>query len=97
MKNLISLVLISFLLSGCVHKRDIMQGNIIKQEDVARLHTGMTEGQVREVMGDPVLVNVFTPNQLNYVYTFEPGHQKMTEKRLIIIFKGGRVKEIQQG
>ena len=100
MKKLISLALISILFSGCsifsVHKRDIVQGNIITQEEVSRLHTGMTTSQVKDVMGNPVLENIFTANRIEYVYTFKEGYKDTIEKRLTLIFKGGRLKEIEQ-
>lgn len=98
-KNLI-LILIGLTLTGCsifrTHKMDIQQGNIITQEDVSRLHVGMTKNQVIEVMGSPMLVNIFTPNRVDYVYTFKKGYGNMEEKRLTCTFVHGRLREIQQ-
>lgn len=102
MKKIIPLIiLMSFVFSGCslfqVHKLDIEQGNIITQENVSRLHIGMTEAQVKQVMGNPVLLNIFSPNRLDYVYTFQAGHGERTEKRLTLIFVRGRLQSIQNG
>jgi len=98
MKKIISLVLIGFILSGCslfrIHKRDIAQGNIITQGEVSRLHIGMTPLQVKEIMGNPVLVNIFSNERLEYVYTFQPGYGNRVEKRLICLFQYGRLREI---
>jgi outer membrane protein assembly factor BamE len=74
---------------------DIEQGNIITPDMTQRLHTGMTEYQVKKVMGTPVLVNTFSDNRMDYVYTFKPGRGKMTEKQITLVFRGGILREIK--
>lgn len=99
MKKIISLVLLGCLLSGCFlrpHKMDIVQGNVFTQEEVSKLKLGMTEGQVKDIMGTPVLINIFTPNRVEYVYTFQPGYQPRQEKRVSCIFESGRLRDIKQ-
>lgn len=98
MKKLILIILVSCLFSGCAlfrtHKHDIEQGNIITQEEVSRIHLGMSEYQVKEVMGTPLLINVFTPSRVAYVYTFQAGHDARQVKRLTCLFQHGRLREI---
>lgn len=100
MKKIISLLLLGCLLSGCsifrTHKMDIEQGNVISQEDVNHLHTGMSESQVKDIMGQPILTNVFSPNRIDYVYTLQKGYEKRIEKRVICVFRNGRLVDIQQ-
>lgn len=100
MKKTIMLILIGCFLSGCsffrVHKMDIEQGNIITPEAMSQLHTGMSEGQVKAVLGDPVLVNIFTPNRLEYVYWNKPAYGDLTVKRVGLVFVGGRLNQIER-
>ncbi len=100
MKKMISLILLGFLLSSCsifrTHKLDIDQGNIISEDEVSRLHTGMTTADVKNVMGSPVLTNVFTPNKIIYIYTFQEGHGTRQDKRLILSFYRGRLENIER-
>ena len=100
MKKIILLILIGLLFSGCslfrTHKLTIDQGNVITQVNISRLHPGMTETQVKAIMGNPVLISVFSPHRLNYVYTYQEGYQKRLEKRVICIFKNGRLQTIKQ-
>lgn len=87
----------TFFLSGCyfrIHKFDIQQGNVFTEEDVSHLHTGMSESQVKEVMGTPVMANILANDRIEYIYTNQPGHQVMTVKRLTLIFQNGRLREI---
>lgn len=85
----ISLIFLVFtILGGCVYHLPIQQGNIITNKDVGSfLHKGMTKGQVRAVLGTPVLVNIFFNNRMVYVYTFQRSYdQKMQLTHLIIYF-----------
>lgn len=100
MKKIISLTMIfSFLLlSGCflrVHKLDVEQGNIITQENLSKLNTGMSETQVKDIIGNPLLINIFTPERIDYVYTMQKGYQTMVVKRITLIFQNGRLTEIK--
>jgi outer membrane protein assembly factor BamE len=98
MKKLFSLILIGVLLSGCslmrTHKQDIDQGNIITEDNVSKLHRGMSEDQVEDIMGHPILMNTFSPNRMAYVYTYQAGYGQMTEKRVLCTFVNGRLSEI---
>lgn len=101
MKKIISLALIATaLLSGCsffsVHKTDVVQGNIITERDVSRLSRGMSPEEVKAIMGNPVLTDLFTGDRMNYVYTFQTGIEQMQLKRLILVFNQRRLVSIQK-
>lgn len=96
MKKIISLALIGLALSGCafISKLDIEQGNIITENQVRELHPGMSEAEVKAVMGNPVLVNLFSPDRIDYIYTMEKAHQKMQAKRVICIFRNNVLRDV---
>lgn len=87
-------------MAGCSlfrpHKMNIEQGNIITCEDVEKLRVGMSANEVLRIMGNPVLVNTFSDDRMNYVYTFEPAYCPMQEKRITLILRHGRVTEIER-
>jgi outer membrane protein assembly factor BamE len=74
---------------------DIEQGNVMTQDTVNKIHRGMTAEEVKDIMGNPVLSNVFDGNRMDYVYTFKPGYGEGTEKFVTVIFKHGRVSDIE--
>lgn len=81
-------------LSGCgslikVHRLDVQQGNVINSDKLQRLHKGMSEERVKDILGDPVLSTFVQSNTLEYVYTWQPGYGKFTEKRLTVYFRQG--------
>lgn len=96
MKKILSLLLCAsfFVLSGCIHKMDIEQGNIITPDMVSKLHTGMSEEQVKNIMGTPMLLNTFDDNRIDYVYTYKPAHGEMTEKNITLVFRNHRLQQI---
>jgi outer membrane protein assembly factor BamE len=93
-------LLMMLILSGCsffqVRKPIIEQGNIITSENAGRLHTGMSPEEVKEVMGTPVLSNIFTANRMEYVYTYQERTNPRITKRVICVFSGGRLVGIQR-
>lgn len=99
MKKLLTLLLISTLLSGCFlrpHKMDVVQGNVISQSDANHLRVGMSQAQVEDIMGTPVMQNVLDRNRVEYIYTFKAGYGQMQVTRVTCIFQNGRLKSIQR-
>jgi outer membrane protein assembly factor BamE len=60
-------------LSGCgfafVHKIDIQQGNVVTPQQVALLKKGMTKAEVRQVLGTPLLTDVFHGERWDYYFS----------------------------
>jgi len=101
MQKPITLTFISLLLItvvGCSHvkfpsvyKVAIQQGNIITQEMVDQLKPGMTERQVRYIMGTPLIQDTFNPNRWDYFYSTRPAKGETTQERISIFFKEGKL------
>src|SRR5688572_30065987 len=87
------------MLAGCgifhVRKMEIEQGNILQSATIKELRTGMTVTQVTDLLGSPALVNIFSPNRIDYVYSFEDGFDKQTKKQLKCVFRNGKLQEIK--
>jgi outer membrane protein assembly factor BamE len=99
MRKLLLTFPLILLLAGCsyfhIYKKDIAQGNVITPAMMDQIHKGMTPAQVTNVMGNPVLANMFDKDHLHYVYTFKPGYGPGEEKMATFIFTRGRLSEIQ--
>lgn len=94
MKKILIVLLTLCVLTGCVHKMDVEQGNIITQDMINKIHVGMTLAAVKDIIGTPVLINTFADNRVDYVYTFKPGYGAFTEKYITLTFAHGRLKTI---
>ena len=111
MRKLLILIAIiaSFSLTGCssdpvvnrlpfVYRIDIQQGNVITEEMVNQLRTGMTKRQAQFVLGAPMLIDPFHANRWDYVYIYKPGSDGKSEPshdRVTLIFDQDRLTRIE--
>lgn len=90
--SVFALFLASF--SGCqiLYIPDTQQGNLVTQEMVDRLKKGMTENQVKFVLGTPLVRDPFHARRWDYVYTFSKGgSNKVERRRLTVYFKNKKL------
>ena len=74
--RLLALAAAMLLVTACgpfVYRIDVQQGNVVKQEAVAQLKPGMTKVEVRQVMGTPLLTDVFHANRWDYYFSTAKG------------------------
>jgi len=89
MLNRLFIVLIfSVFLGACtIHRLDVQQGNIIKDEQVEKLKIGISKRQVRFIMGTPLIEDPFHDNRWDYVFTMQPGtERKVTEYQRVTVY-----------
>ena len=80
-------ILFVLLLSACVYRLDIQQGNILDQKDIDKLRAGLTKNQVVFVLGSPVVDDSFSDNKWVYLYNYKKGKQNTTSsKKLKLVF-----------
>src|ERR1700721_2618082 len=82
----LGLVTASTLLSGCVYRMNIQQGNYLEGRTVDQLQVGMTRSQVRYLLGTPMVPAVFDKDRWDYVYYFKHGRLRRPEERHLIVF-----------
>ena len=83
--------------SGCVYRANIAQGNLIKEEDLAKLEIGMTKNQVRFLLGTPMIDDPFNKQRWDYVYFLKVGRRDAQFKRWVsVFFEGDVVREIRK-
>ena len=81
LSRVIVLSLALSLVSSCVYRIDIPQGNYLEQKEIDVLQIGMTKKQVKFVLGNPVIVDSFNDNTWYYVYDFISGSDEKFNKR----------------
>lgn len=98
MRKIFIIVSILFM-SGCSwfkpYTQPIQQGNVFKDAQVNQLKIGMPEFKVKQIMGNPVLVNAFSDNRLDYVYTFK-NRTDTQQKKIILTFKNKQLSNISK-
>lgn len=71
------------------HKIDIEQGNAITEEEFQSLYTGMSETEVIEALGSPLIRDPFHPDQWVYLYRLKPGKGRLRESKFTLYFRDG--------
>ncbi len=82
--------MISLITTGCsiprMYKVVVSQGNLVDQEMLDKLEIGMTESQVKFVMGTPLISDTFYPNRWDYFTTVTQGDSVYTQQKIILFF-----------
>jgi outer membrane protein assembly factor BamE len=102
----LSFLLLLTLLAGCSsglsplerlkpHKIDIQQGNALTQQMLDKLKLGMTQSQVRFILGTPLLVDPFHVDRWDYVYRLEKEGKVQESRRVTVIFENQLLKALQ--
>ncbi len=79
------------ILSGCVYKIEIQQGNFVTQDMVSQLKPGMTKEQVRLVLGTPLLSDIFHSERWDYAYRREDRVGNREQRNLVVFFEDGKL------
>lgn len=99
MQKLLICIFMSAALSGCfgfpgVYRIEVPQGNVVTQEMVNKLKPGMTQDQVRYILGDPLLTDTLNADRWDYLNSITDGHGKTERYQLTIHFNQGRLSEL---
>ena len=92
------------LLAGCagfgVHRIDIQQGNLVTQDQLAKVKPGMSRNDVRNALGTPLMQDVFHANRWDYYFTNEqstkygPFGRDTQKYHVTILFENEKVAKI---
>ena len=93
----LGLVATATLLSGCVYRMNIQQGNYLEGRTVDQLTVGMTRSQVRYLLGTPMVPEAFDKERWDYLYYFKRGRLRRPEERhLTVWFKEEKVDKFER-
>ena len=94
-KNKLSILIISLLLSNCsiprIFQVVISQGNLVDQEMLDKLEIGMTESQVKFVMGTPLISDTFYPDRWDYFTSVTQGDNTYTNQKITLYFEDNKL------
>lgn len=96
LKTLILPLLFTLPLTACslVYKVDIPQGNYIEAKQVEQLRQGMSQEQVRFLLGNPMNLDSFNHDRWVYLYYFKPGRGDVEQKQLVLDFSNNALVSI---
>mgnify|MGYP000847673103 FL=1 len=69
----------------------VNQGNLVKPEMLEKLESGMTESQVKYIMGTPLISDTFAPNRWDYFTSVTQGNNTFTQTKITLFFYEGKL------
>lgn len=76
------------------YKIDIVQGNFVSSEQLAALKEGMPRSQVKNILGTPLLTDIFHADRWDYVFTFKRQGVESQARKVTVFFKDDMVARV---
>ena len=77
------------------YRPDIVQGNFVSKEQLDSIRPGMNKEQVRQILGSPLLADMYHPNRWDYVFSYRVGDTQEVEiRKVTLTFNGVQLAKI---
>ena len=77
------------------YRADVVQGNIISKEQIDMVKVGMAKEQIKQILGTPLLNDIFHADRWDYVFAYKRGDNQHFESRAVTLqFKGNVLSKI---
>ena len=97
MKKIISIISLTFLLTGCaVYKPEVQQGNSLSNTTVSQLQRGMSKAKVASLLGNPLLQDNFRSDRWDYVFFNGNGSKQNNKQNLVLFFKNDQLVQVKK-
>lgn len=98
-----SVILLAILCVSCgtalptvkPYKLDVQQGNVVTSKMLLQLRSGMTQSQVRFIMGTPLIQDSFHGKRWDYVYQMRENGKITEQRRVILDFENNLLKSVR--
>lgn len=76
------------------YRIEVVQGNVITKELAALVKPGMSPAQVRDLLGTPLLTDVFHADRWDYVFTIRRQGAEPQLRRVVARFKADKLERL---
>lgn len=77
------------------YRVEVVQGNVLTKEMVARVKPGMPRAQVRDLLGSPLLTDIFHDSRWDYVFTINRQGTAPQQRLVVALFDGDKLKSLE--
>ena len=85
----------SFLGLITPYRVEVVQGNVVTKEQVDAIKPGLSRAQVRNILGSPLLTDLFHADRWDYVFTIRRPGAEAQARRIVALFDGDTLKSIE--
>ena len=79
------------------YRVEVVQGNVVTKEQIDAIKPGLTRAQVRDILGSPLLNDVFHADRWDYVFTIRRQGAEPQVRRVVALFDGDKLKSVEGG
>jgi outer membrane protein assembly factor BamE len=79
------------------YRLEVVQGNVVTKEQAALVKPGMSRSQVRDILGSPLLTDLFHADRWDYVFTIRRQGAEPQLRRIVLLFDGESLRSIDAG
>ena len=76
------------------YRVEIVQGNVLTKEQVAQVKPGMPREQVRDILGTPLLTDIFHADRWDYTFTIRRQGTPFEQRKVVAWFEGDKLKSL---
>ncbi|MCY4050882.1 MAG: outer membrane protein assembly factor BamE [Gammaproteobacteria bacterium] len=76
---------LALVISGCLYRPDIQQGNELTDEMLSSITLGMTKDEVADILGEPLITDPFNRDRWDYYYFLRDGKTGSVIRRTLFI------------
>ena len=73
------------------YRVEVVQGNVLTKEQVARVKPGMSRAQVRDLLGSPLLTDIFHENRWDYSFSIRRQGAPYQQRQVVAMFDGDKL------
>jgi outer membrane protein assembly factor BamE len=79
------------------YRIEVVQGNVITKEQADAVKTGMNRAQVRDILGSPLVTDLFHQDRWDFVFTIRRQGAQPQRHSVVVLFDGEALKSIDTG
>lgn len=76
------------------YRVEVVQGNVLTKELLASVKPGMPRGQVQDLLGSPMLTDVFHGDRWDYIFTIRRQGTEPQRRHVVVWFEGDNLKSV---
>jgi outer membrane protein assembly factor BamE len=73
------------------YRTDIVQGNVVTREQSSQVRLGMNRAQVRDILGSPMITDVFHADRWDYIFMMDRPGVEVQRRAYVVHFKEDRL------
>lgn len=79
------------------YRVEVVQGNVVTKEQAALIKPGMARAQVRDILGSPLLADIFHSDRWDYVFTIRRQGAEPQQRKVMVLFENDKVAKFEAG